>query len=225
MTITKICVKCNGEKDINLFPKDKNSKGGYRNDCKECRKREYSIYRDKNKASIKERVKEWHLKNKEHNNNLSKEYYFNNLEKIKEKKREYYKSNKDKSNSRRNKYFLKHKNDQIFMLKESFRRLIKDSFRRSKKSKNYKTNDILGCTYLEFKLYLESKFELWMTWENRGLYNGEFNYGWDIDHIIPLSSAKSEEEVVKLNHYTNLQPLCSKINRDIKKDKLYYDNQ
>ena len=25
---------------------------------------------------------------------------------------------------------------------------------------------------------------------------------------------------IKLNHYTNLQPLCSKINRDIKKDKL-----
>lgn len=57
-----------------------------------------------------------------------------------------------------------------------------------------------------------------MTWENKGLYNGELNHGWDIDHIIPTSSAKTEEEVVKLNHYTNLQPLCSKINRDIKKN-------
>jgi 5-methylcytosine-specific restriction endonuclease McrA len=46
------------------------------------------------------------------------------------------------------------------------------------------------------------------------------NYGWDIDHIIPISSAGSEENIIKLNHYTNLQPLCSKINRDIKKDKL-----
>ena len=35
---------------------------------------------------------------------------------------------------------------------------------------------------------------------------------------VPLSLAKSEEELIKLNHYTNLQPLCSKINRDIKKD-------
>ncbi len=61
-----------------------------------------------------------------------------------------------------------------------------------------------------------------MTWENRGLYNGEFNYGWDIDHIIPISFAKTEEDIIKLNHYTNLQPLCSKINRDIKKDKLDY---
>ena len=55
-----------------------------------------------------------------------------------------------------------------------------------------------------------------MNWENRGLYNGELNYGWDLDHIIPICKAKTDEEVYKLNHYTNFQPLCSKINRDIK---------
>lgn len=58
-----------------------------------------------------------------------------------------------------------------------------------------------------------------MNWENRGLYNGEFNHGWDIDHIIPVSSGLSEDELLKLNHYTNFQPLCSKVNRDIKKNK------
>ena len=63
-------------------------------------------------------------------------------------------------------------------------------------------------------------FEPWMNWENKGLYNGKLNYGWDIDHKIPVSSATTEEELVKLNHYTNLQPLCSKINRDIKKNKI-----
>lgn len=59
-----------------------------------------------------------------------------------------------------------------------------------------------------------------MNWENRGLYNGELNYGWDIDHIIPLSSARTEEDVIRLNHYTNLQPLCSKMNRDIKRSNV-----
>ena len=57
-----------------------------------------------------------------------------------------------------------------------------------------------------------------MTWENHGLYNGELNYGWDIDHIIPFSSAKTEEDIIKLSHYTNLQPLCSKFNRYLKRD-------
>ena len=48
-------------------------------------------------------------------------------------------------------------------------------------------------------------------------------YGWDIDHKIPLASAETEEELLKLNHYTNLQPLCSRINRDIKRDRLDYN--
>ena len=56
-----------------------------------------------------------------------------------------------------------------------------------------------------------------MTFGIRGLYNGELNYGWDIDHIIPTHIAKTEEELIGLNHYTNLQPLCSHINRNIKK--------
>jgi hypothetical protein len=89
-----------------------------------------------------------------------------------------------------------------------------------KKSK--KTEEILGCTIIEFKQYLESKFEPWMTWENHGLYNGELNYGWDIDHIIPLNKCIDEDRIIELNHYTNLQPLCSKINRDIKRNLIKY---
>lgn len=61
-----------------------------------------------------------------------------------------------------------------------------------------------------------------MTWDNKGnpkdgIY--ELNKTWDVDHIIPLSSAKSVEDIIKLNHYTNLQPLCSYVNRFIKKTK------
>ena len=62
-----------------------------------------------------------------------------------------------------------------------------------------------------------------MNWENRGLYKIDtYNYGWDIDHIIPLDTAITEDDIIKLNHYTNLQPLCSKVNRDEKKNKLNF---
>lgn len=55
---------------------------------------------------------------------------------------------------------------------------------------------------------------------------GELSHGWDIDHIIPSSIAISEEDIVKLNHFSNLQPLCSKINRDVKINKQnYYKNE
>ena len=82
----------------------------------------------------------------------------------------------------------------------------------------------MGCTYEEFKIYIESKFEPWMNWDNYGLYNGEECYGWDYDHITPRSFAKSEDELIKLFHYTNFQPLCSKINRYVKRDSLDWND-
>jgi len=86
--------------------------------------------------------------------------------------------------------------------------------------KKSKTEEILGCKFDFLKEYLQNKFESWMTWENHGLYNGQLNYGWDIDHIIPLCTAETEEELLKLCHFSNLQPLCSKINRDVKRANL-----
>lgn len=74
--------------------------------------------------------------------------------------------------------------------------------------------------FLYYLTYIESKFESWMTWENYGKYNGTINYGWDIDHILPLSIAQTEEEIFKLNHFTNLRPLCSYTNRHVKSDKI-----
>jgi hypothetical protein len=58
-----------------------------------------------------------------------------------------------------------------------------------------------------------------MSWENYGKYNGQENFGWDLDHIVEVGSAKTEEDVIKLNHYTNFQPLDSYINRVIKRNE------
>jgi len=43
-----------------------------------------------------------------------------------------------------------------------------------------------------------------MSWDNYG--------EWHIDHIIPLCSATTVEELEKLCHYTNLQPLWAEEN-------------
>ena len=94
------------------------------------------------------------------------------------------------------------------------------NFNHNGAKKNSKTAQILGCSFEEFRQHIESKFELWMNWNNRGKYNGNPNYGWDLDHIIPTSTAITEKDVIKLNHYTNYQPLCSFINRDVKKNNI-----
>jgi hypothetical protein len=48
----------------------------------------------------------------------------------------------------------------------------------------------------------EFRVSTYLFWNNHGTY-------WHLDHIIPISWAKSEEEVYKLNHYTNFQPLSA----------------
>lgn len=59
--------------------------------------------------------------------------------------------------------------------------------------------EVLGCTYDELRKYMEAKFSVGMSWGNMHL--------WHIDHIIPLATANTLDEVYKLNHYSNLQPL------------------
>jgi len=164
-------------------------------------------------------MKKYREKNREKNREYSKKYRENNKEKVRmrkessySKKKEYYRVKAKEYKNRRK------KENPLYKLYLNMSSLISISIKRGGYTKTSKTHKILGCSFDEFKFYIESKFESWMSWENKGKYNGDFNYGWDIDHIIPISSAKTEEEIIKLNHYSNLQPLCSKVNRDIKRN-------
>ena len=72
-------------------------------------------------------------------------------------------------------------------------------------SKKNKTFDIVGCSPEFLKQHLEKQFTEGMCWELLGQHI-------HIDHIIPLSSAKTEDELYKLCHYENLQPLWAEDN-------------
>ncbi len=139
------------------------------------------------------------------------------------KRKEWEINNKDKLKTIKNRYKLKKYNDDaLFKLKENVRNLIRSSIVSIGKKKNTKTELILGCSFEEFKKHIESLWEPWMNWDNKGnpkdgIYG--LNKTWDIDHIIPISTAKTEDDVIRLNHYSNYQPLCSYNNRFIKKNK------
>jgi hypothetical protein len=100
---------------------------------------------------------------------------------------------------------MKREHSPIFKLVHNIRVRVRKFLKSKKISKNNKTLDIVGCNPEFLKEYLESKFTDGMSWDKMGV---EIH----IDHIIPLSSAKNDEEVIKLCHYTNLQPLWSKEN-------------
>lgn len=248
----KICSKCKAYKDFNSFHKSSTSKDGLKSSCKECRnienrnrrkdelyKAKECKYREINKEKIKNYKSSYYLNNKEEIAKNGKIYYENNKEYINDRNRkyylenkqnieiyqkEYYVNNKESLNEYKKKWFNeKYNNDEIFRLKSSISSLIRSSFRKKSYTKESKSVELLGCSIEEFKLYLESKFEDWMNWDNYGRYDGSPKSGWDIDHNIPISSAENKEDLEKLNHYSNLQPLCSYINRNIKKDKINYE--
>lgn len=109
----------------------------------------------------------------------------------------------------RHRLYIAHKmkNDLQYKLASNLRRNLNSRLRGRLKAGS--AVDDLGCTIEEFKLYIASKFYnepttgTVMSWENYG------RYGWHIDHILPLSSfdLTNREHILKVCHYTNLQPL------------------
>lgn len=96
------------------------------------------------------------------------------------------------------------KRDPVFCLIQRVRARLGEAMRKSKFPKTGKTQEIIGCSWEQLARHIEQQFTKGMTWENRHL--------WHLDHIVPLSSAKTKEDVLMLNHFTNLQPLWSKDN-------------
>ena len=234
---TKTCSNCLNLKEVDQFYFTKYNKPD--SQCKECIKEKTKQYKLKNKEKYQDYFKTYQQENKENIKEYKKENYIKNKEKVIERSRLYYDNNKEELNrkasdrqknnrdsiNRNNRIRNKNKRDidPLYRLVNNLRTSIYLSIKRIGYNKSSRTFEIVGCSYDEFRKYIEDRFYEWMNWGNYGKYNGELNYGWDIDHIIPVSSATSEEDVIRLNHYTNLQPLCSKVNRDIKKDKLEYE--
>jgi len=213
----KKCKKCEVVKSLDEFYDCKGCKLGKRPDCKSCcnnnTKESRKKYREKNREKIKNSAKEYRKNNKE----KTKQYYNKNKEKLKayhkewhENNREHIKEYKEKNKQKRNKEnFIRMRKDALFRIKHNTPSLIRDSLRKQGYSKNTKTYSILKC-----------EFSFFLSWLNGKASNG-YKYGMKdlhIDHVIPSSLAKTEEEVLLLNHYSNLQLLTAY-------DNLYKNNR
>jgi hypothetical protein len=217
----KICPKCKIKKDLSEFHKDKRRIDGYSYHCKECRKIYSKKYQEKNINKIRkylkdnhdtilEKSKKYKLKNKERFKERDRKYYELNREIINVRHKKYQKENKDKRNDRLK---IRLQTDPLFKLSKNMRNRIGIFLKSKNITKNNKTFDIIGCTSIELKKYIERQFTEGMSWNNYG------KYGWHVDHKIPLDSGRTENEIYKLCYYTNLQPLWWK-NNLIKSNKL-----
>lgn len=222
----KTCSTCKIEKPIDLFSKNKSKKDGHQEKCKQCEKDYYWKNKEEitkrrkqsfeeNKESILNKRAEYYKKNQDKKILYSRKYREENREKVLAYKKEHYYNNKDyyskkhKDYAERNKEHLSvyHKNycamrrssDPMYRVISATRSRISNVCKSIQTKKGWKTLDAIGCSKEYFKSYIESKFTDGMSWDNYG--------EWHIDHIKPMRLAKTEEEVFKLSHHTNLQPM------------------
>jgi len=197
--ITKICRVCHSEKLVDEFVKSKKI-------CLICQK---------------EYLRRRYLEKKESETQKSKIRYDLNKEEIKKRNRTYSKNNREKINQRlkvyRNNVLKK---DPLYLIKGRINSIIRKALKSKNFIKNFSINsqwsEIVGCSVSELRTHIESLFLDGMSWENREQ--------WHIDHIIPVSLAKSIKEIIMLSHYSNLRPMWSKDNI-LKSDKIDENNE
>ncbi len=209
---TKVCNKCKEEKKVCEFGNFKSSKDGLMYCCKKCNSERGKKYVKENYQKTLERHRKWTSKNPEWVYNRHKKWREENPDKAKElrnnwltnnpeKRKEYRKNYKQRKRERKKE---RQNSDPIYVITNNIRCRLWKYLKIKNITKKNKTFDIVGCSPEFLKEYIEKQFTEGMSWDNRN--------EWHIDHIIPLSSAKTEEEIYKLCHYTNLQPLWAEDN-------------
>lgn len=228
--MTKTCRICGEMKEETEFPWSNKSKGKTRPQCRICWNvlhKEWKSKTDYNRKMYQRNrpkrianAKKWNAdpKNKERreanqkrflekakqNPNYWKDKYQNDISKYEDRiiayRIKWRNENKDYVNKYNREYTKERsKKDPLYRFQKNMRRRVTLAFTGKCKSKH--TLELVGCSWEKLRTHISNQFRDGMAWENYGLH------GWHVDHIIPLSSARTEEELIKLCHYTNLQPL------------------
>ena len=206
---TKACSKCKEEKLLSEFHKSPKHKYGVRSICKVCINSQNIAYRNSHLDEERERKKKYIKSHKEEIAKQRHEYWSNNKGCITINRNKYRKLHADKIRKQRSKYMkmFRDKNPHE-RVANNCRNRITYALKAQSTIKSYKSQELIGCSFKQLKLYIESKFSNGMNWDNYGLF------GWHIDHIKPCSSfdLTDPEQQKQCFHYTNLQPLWAEDN-------------
>lgn len=186
----KICSSCKVEKSLCNFSNSKNGYLGVQSYCKDCAKAKKKEYYLRNSEKEKEYAKNWYRENKTRSINISRKYQKENSDRIRRNKRR-------RAKERR-------KEDPRYRAERRVRHRVWKAINRFGAKKKSSTFNIVGCSQWYLFKHIEDQFLEGMSWDNYG--------EWHIDHIVPLASAEKEDDIIRLCHYTNLQPLWAKDN-------------
>lgn len=218
----RTCNRCAEFQAWDYFWKDNREASGYGACCKKCANNDRNSSRAKKKVPIvpkskkppvdpeilKQRKKEYGIKYREANREHMKVYFKTRYSENREKFREYQLDRQQKGchkfkvNKRRRERLQQ---DDFFRFKTALRNRLRLGFKTRGLSKTRRTIEYIGMSYCELRAYIEDKFLPGMAWDNYGAGEGK----WSLDHILPLNLANTQEDLLKLCHYTNLQPLWS----------------
>lgn len=150
-------------------------------------------------------AKSWRQNNPDKVAQHERTKYLRHKESILAKNRVYRQKNKDVISAQKREYIARRRRGfSQYAIQMRVRARFANAMNRKGWSKDAPMQAIVGCSWEELKSHLESRFLPGMTWENRS--------EWHIDHIIPCSTASTEEEMKKLFHFSNLQPLWKEDN-------------
>ncbi len=200
------------KKTVNLFGLSKQIKDGRRWECKECRKKDYDLNRDK----VLQQKRDDYNRHKEKRLLSMKDYYQENKERIKQRTNNYYYENIDQAKatarvyktSKRGKkvynnyYHNVEKLDPQTSTAKKIRTQLYDQLKRRRGIKrNISLEETVGCSVLFLVDHLKSTLPINLTWED--YMNGIAV----IDHIAPCCSfdLTDNEQLKKCFNYKNLR--------------------
>jgi hypothetical protein len=178
------CTMCKGSKEINGYIDNKSY-------CRKCANAMCREYKRKNREKISTYNEKYKKENKEDISEYNKKYNIENRATIQARHTPYL-ANRKKTNPN-------------YKMACTLRCRLLAALDGTKKSK--KTEELVGCSFETFKLWMEFQFDDTMSFDNHGSH-------WHVDHVVPMAKfdLTKPEEQEKCCHWSNMQPLEAKKN-------------
>ena len=216
-TKRKKCASCKKRRLITKFTPDRRRPSGLYSSCRECSAKACTKFRRLNPERSREQVRAWRKRNPEHVKELDRSYRLKNGKKRKTWMATWRKNNLDHVISYSKRYIHlnreklsryvrdKSRSDVQYRMCRQLRTRLADIVRLQGKRRAGSAIKNLGCSASELRKYIESLWQIGMSWENWGRGPGK----WQIDHKEPLSGFNLSDgvQLLKACHFRNLQPL------------------